>query len=69
MDWVESAMQEFVGRHKNVGNMFLYTDNGCCNGKLGGTFGEAGKSWKIKFRKVKLDGMHLMMRLHKCVPA
>lgn len=47
--------------------MYLYTDNGCCNGKIGGTYGKAGRTWKEQFKAVKLDGMHLMMRLHRCL--
>ena len=69
LSWTKMAMSEVIDRHVSVGvevPKSLYMDCGCCGGKVGSTRGDTGTSvaalWRSTF-SVKLDAMHLMLRI------
>ena len=69
LSWAKKAMSEVIDRHESVGvevPKSLYMDCGCCGGKVGSTRGDTGTSvaalWRSTF-SVKLDAMHLMLRI------
>ena len=72
LSWTKKAMSEVIDRHESVGVQVprsLYMDCGCCSGKPGytrSTSSDTGTSiaamWRSTF-SVKLDAMHLMLRI------
>ena len=75
LSWGKKAMAEVIECHESVGAEVprsLYMDCGCCNGKVGSpqtpllSLNEPGTSvgalWRSLF-SVKLDAMHLMLRI------
>lgn len=69
LSWAKKAMDEVIDRHKTAGvevPQSLYMDCGGCSGKLGPTQSAPGTSvaalWRSTF-SVKLDAMHLMLRI------
>ena len=72
LSWVRKAMAEVIERHESAGAeppRSLYTDCACCSGKAGSpqtTSTDTGTSvaalWRSIFT-VKLDAMHLMLRI------
>ena len=69
-------MSEIIDRHTSVGvevPQFMYRDCGCCGGKPGSrSTGDSGTSvgslWRSVF-SVKLDAMHLMLRIGREINA
>ena len=80
LSWGKQAMSEVVERHKSVGAevpQSLYMDCACCNGKPGfhqlqSASQDPGTStaalWRSMF-SVKLDAMHMMLRIGRDVNA
>ena len=72
LSWVKKAMAEVIERHQSAGAELpwsVYIDCACCNGKAGSpqtTSTDTGTSiaalWRSIF-SVKLDAMHLMLRI------
>ena len=72
LSWAKKAMAEVIDRHESSGVELprsLYTDCACCSGKAGSpqtTSADTGTSvaalWRSIF-SVKLDAMHLMLRI------
>ena len=72
LSWAKKAMSEVIYRHESAGvevPRSLYMDCGCCSGKAGSlqsTLSDTGTSvaalWRSIF-SVKLDAMHLMLRI------
>lgn len=69
--WTKKAMSEVIDRHSSIGAPVpstLYVDCACCSGKPGNppTQSDPGTSvaalWRSIFN-VKLDAMHLMLRI------
>ena len=68
LSWARKAMCEVIDRHVSAGvevPKSLYMDCGCCGGKVGSR-ADTGTSvaalWRSTF-SVKLDAMHLMLRI------
>lgn len=78
LSWAEKAMAEVIERHEAAGvevPKSLYMDCGCCSGKEGlpqTTLNDVGTSvgalWRALF-SVKLDAMHLMLRIGREINA
>ena len=75
-EWVAPAMAEICSRHTELPPL-LYVDCQCCNGLVrrskpsllvpsAATLKD--NEWKAPFRRVILDGLHLIMRLGKVLP-
>lgn len=72
LSWVKRAMSEVINRHESAGvqvPQFLYMDCACCIGRecspqctLNYTGTSAAALWRSIF-SVKLDAMHLMLRI------
>ena len=72
LSWAKNAMAEVIDRHESAGMEVprsLYMDCGCCSGKVGSSTtssSDTGTSvaalWRSIF-SVKLDAMHLMIRI------
>ena len=69
LSWAKSAMTEVVERYNTAGvqaPQSLYMDCGCCSGREGCSQKDPGTSvaalWRSMF-SVKLDAMHLMLRI------
>jgi hypothetical protein len=68
LSWTKKAMDEVIDRHQALGAevpQSLYMDCGCCGGKEGLTEPQGtsvGALWRAQFA-VKLDAMHLMLRI------
>ncbi len=68
LSWAKKAMDEVINRHQGSGvevPKSLYMDCGCCGGKEGLTEPQGTSvraSWRAQF-SVKLDAMHLMLRI------
>ena len=71
LSWAKTAMSEVIDRHKSAGvdvPRSLYTDCGCCSGKAGVRHASSNMGtsvaalWRSIF-SVKLDAMHLMLRI------
>lgn len=78
LSWASKAMEEVVDRHKSAGvgvPHSVYMDCGCCSGRLESshvTPSETSTSTAAKWRStfsVKLDAMHLMLRIGREVNA
>ena len=72
LSWAKKAMSEVIDRHESAGvevPRSLYMDCGCCSGKASSphstskdTGTSVAASWRSTF-SVKLDAMHLMLRI------
>jgi len=69
LSWAKKAMSEVIERHEVMGEEVRRTldlDCGCCGGKANSTSSDSGTSvgalWRSTF-SVKLDAMHLMLRI------
>ena len=69
LSWVKKAMDEVIEQHKSAGvevPRSLYIDCGCCSGTPHSTLSNTGTSVAALKRSsfsVKLDAMHLMLRI------
>ncbi|KAF4649112.1 hypothetical protein FOL47_002421, partial [Perkinsus chesapeaki] len=67
-EWLEDLFSELKHRHNNRLPPRIYLDKDCCGG-IPGVKSTPSATWKKYFSKIVLDGMHLIMRIGREIPA